>query len=295
MPGAIAQGGGHGDGLGVTIAPDEPDSPAREGHHLQLRLDDDAERAFRSDEEVDQVHARPGEVAGRELRDGWHRIGRHRHAHDALRAGVDLEPALWRRRDLPAPEVEHVAAREDHREGRHPVARGAVLERRGASRVGGDGAAHERAVVGGDRRVVQPGVCQRALQGHEGDTRAGPDQALVRRSNRGEGARADHHVAAWGGAAGQRGLRANRQHARGRGQDGRHLRLGVREGHAVREAASHVRGVAQERRDDGRVAFDRRKRRGRRSASANAVGHDGRILRHGIESDPLSPVPVLCD
>ena len=55
----------------------------------------DTERALGSDEEIDEVHAGCGVIAGRSLRDLRHPIGRHRHRHVPAR-GLDLEPAVTR-------------------------------------------------------------------------------------------------------------------------------------------------------------------------------------------------------
>ena len=56
--------------------------------HAQRRFGDHAERAFRSDEEIDQVHAGRGEVPRGQLRHGRHAISRH---VDVKIAGVDLD------------------------------------------------------------------------------------------------------------------------------------------------------------------------------------------------------------
>ena len=130
--------------------------------HAQRHLGDDAERAFRADEEIDQVHVRRGEVAGRQLR--------HAAASDSAGTGtrtvrsrsIDLEVAVRVRARRAALDVEHVAARQHDGERLDPVARRAVLERRGARGVGGDDAADERAGERGRRRIVAGRRCSSA-------------------------------------------------------------------------------------------------------------------------------------
>ena len=131
-PGPLAQLGDHPERQGF----------ARERHQRQARrrrrgddaergLDDDAKGALRADEEVDEVHARRGVVAGGPLRHIGHHVGRHRHTDDAGRR-LDLEVAVGVRAHVAAHDIEHLARREDHRERPHPVARAAVFERGGA-------------------------------------------------------------------------------------------------------------------------------------------------------------------
>ena len=57
---------------------------------------DDAERAFGSDEEIDEVHVGRGVIAGRALRHLRHPIGRHRHRDTRPLRRLELEPAVPR-------------------------------------------------------------------------------------------------------------------------------------------------------------------------------------------------------
>ena len=60
---------------------------------LKVISGDDAERPFRPDEEIDEVHAGRGVISGRSLRDVRHAIRRHRHGHAPARR-LDLETAM---------------------------------------------------------------------------------------------------------------------------------------------------------------------------------------------------------
>ena len=123
------------------------------GQHAQGHLGDDAERAFGSDEQVDEVHARRREVAGRELRHIRHPVARHAQP-DGVVGQDDFEVPVGIGDRFAAHDVEHLAAGQHHRQRPHPVARRAVLERRGARGVGGDDAAGEGAGEGRHRRIV---------------------------------------------------------------------------------------------------------------------------------------------
>ena len=144
--------------------------------HPQRHLGDDAERAFGSDEQVDEVHARGGEVAGRELRHVRHAVARHTDPHGAV-GQDDLEVPVAIGHRAAALDVEHVAAGQDDRQRLHPVARGAVLERRGARRVGGDDAAGEGAGEGRNGRIVAARSCKGGVEIDERDAR--PDAHRV--------------------------------------------------------------------------------------------------------------------
>ena len=138
--------------------------------HPQRHLGDDAERALGSDEQIDEVHARGGEVAGRELGHVRHAVARHTNPHGAVgQDDLEMPVAIGHRRA--ALDVEHVAAGQDDRQRLHPVARGAVLERRRAGRVGGDDAAGEGAGEGGNGRIVAARSCKGGVEIDERDAR----------------------------------------------------------------------------------------------------------------------------
>ena len=121
--------------------------------HAQRHLGDHAERAFGSDEQIDEVHRRRGEIAGRQLRHVRHPIRRHRNARRAVGQHDVEEPVAAGLRPS-ALDVEHVAVGQHDGQRPHPVARRAVFERGGARRVGGDDAADECAGEGGHGRIV---------------------------------------------------------------------------------------------------------------------------------------------
>ena len=103
----------------------------------------------------------------------------------------------------------------------HPVARRAVLERRRAGGVGGDDAADERAGECRRRRIVAAGACQRGVEIERASRRLrrGRRRSPISRMRFSRDvlrSRFAHRRR----AAGQRRLRAYRQHAGGGLQDG---------------------------------------------------------------------------
>ena len=86
-PGRAPEGGRQRHRLVVRVERHERNQAARQRDHAQDRGRHDAERAFRADEEVDQIHARPRVVPGRQLCDVGHRVGRHRNPVDSSRLG----------------------------------------------------------------------------------------------------------------------------------------------------------------------------------------------------------------
>ena len=245
--------------------------------HPQRHLGDDAKRALGSDEQVDEVHARGGEVAGRELGHVRHAVARHTNPHGAV-GQDDLEMPVAIGHRAAALDVEHVAVGQDDRQRLHPVARGAVLERRRSRRVGGDDAAGEGAGEGGNGRIVAARSCKGGVEIDERDAR--PDAHRVAAAPLGappqrgcrvrvadrpgvedavQASGAQHDLAVRCRAAGQRRLRADWQHRR----RGPHQRgdFGFRRGngHAGRESAGKMRGVFDKRREHIRIALDPRR------------------------------------
>ena len=112
--------------------------------------------------EIDEVHAGSGEVPGRQLCQRWHAVAGHRHPHAPARQ-IEFEIPV-RMRPCPAPlDVQHVAIGQYDRQRLDPVARRAVLERRGARRVGRDDPADEGAREGRHGRVRPARLPQMSL------------------------------------------------------------------------------------------------------------------------------------
>ena len=61
---AVAKDSGQCDGLGIPVAPDESHEASWPRDQPELGVHDDAERAFRTDEEIDEVHFRAREISG---------------------------------------------------------------------------------------------------------------------------------------------------------------------------------------------------------------------------------------
>ena len=147
-------------------------APAGARRVRKRHLDDHAERAFGADEQIDEVHAgarrssRPIASARPACGSGGTRT--------RLDAGrVTISKHAVRSTRAPPLDVEHVAAGEDDREAVDPVAHGAVLEGRGAGRVGRDRAADGGAEIRRHRRQPAADGSERILQGLQRDAGAG--------------------------------------------------------------------------------------------------------------------------
>ena len=233
----LAEGCGERHGLCIGGAGHKRRALARQGHDAEGRLHNHAERPFRSDEQVDQIHVVARVVAGRELRHVGHDIRGHRHHLGSF------GPA--------ALDQEDCAVGQHHRQGLDPAARAAVLEGCRAGGVGRQRSTHERAVVGWNRRVVETSRRERALEFRK--RQAGADADAHRTGvdgQAGQAPRAEHDIAARCGAAGERGLRADRQDVIGGGDKRGHLLDGAWERDALRVSTRHVRGIAEKAADD---------------------------------------------
>jgi hypothetical protein len=92
--GLAAEPGGDLNGLAIVVASNQGDRASRARDHVQCGFDDHAQRAFGAHEEVDEIHSRLREVAGRELRYDRHRVRRDAHVRDRPRWLLDLERAI---------------------------------------------------------------------------------------------------------------------------------------------------------------------------------------------------------
>ena len=151
------------------------------------------------------------------------------------------------------------------------MARGAVLECRGARSVRGDGSACERAFKCRRRRVIQAAIPKPPLKLRERNASAYASGSVTWLANLGEPPRAEHDIAARRGAARQRRLGADRQDACARCDDRRDFVCVSGKYNASRDAPRHVCGIAEERLDKVVVVLDGRHARGRRTACRGAV------------------------
>jgi len=208
--------------------------------NAQRDLGDDAERSFRSDEEIDEVHAGRREITGRILRHCRHPVGGHRHQAGGLRAAA-FDPT-------------RVAAGEHDGHRTHPVARRAVLEGGGAGCVGGHRAADERAGERRRRRIVLAGRPERHIEIRERHARlhARPIRSDFEDAIEPRGA--EQHLAHRRRAAGERRLRADWQHRARRSQNVGDLRFTRRQGDSRRVPAWKVGRVLEKRREHVRIA-----------------------------------------
>ncbi len=153
-------------------------------------------------------------------------------------------------------DVQDVAARQHHGDRAHPVARRPVFEGRRAGGVGRDDAADERAGECWRRRIVLAGACQRGVEIEQRDTGFDADRVGPELEDAIHPRRAQEQVAHRRCAAGQRRLRADRQHAGGGPQDSGDLAFIGRRRDSRGVAAWEVRGIFEERPHDIRVAAD---------------------------------------
>ena len=91
------------------------------GQDAQRDRGDHAQGAFRSDEEIDQIHARGGEVARRQFRQGRHAVARDVETNRAI-CEAQLEPSFRARARLTSLDVQHVSRWQDDGQGGDPVA-----------------------------------------------------------------------------------------------------------------------------------------------------------------------------
>lgn len=217
---------------------------------------DDPERALGADEQIDQIHARGGMVAGGALR--HRRIGVRRNRHDQLaRGSADLEEAVGMGQRPAALEIQDLAVWQHHRHGGDPVPRGPVLERVRARRVGRYRASDEGAGIGGGGRIPEPARFERILQRLQGHARTDPGgigadlEAVQARRRQQEFAHRRR-------AARQRRLRADRQNRRPPAEQGGDLPFGGGKRDAGRPATRKVRRVFQVARQMIRVRIDHR-------------------------------------
>jgi hypothetical protein len=221
---------------------------------LQPHVDDDAERAFGSDEEVDEVHAGCRKVAGRSFRHVGHAVVRHSHPSHLAREQLHFEEAVLGCVNSASFDVEHFARREHHRQALDPLPGAAVFERRGPGGVCRHGAAHAGAVVGGRGRVVAPRAGKRVLERREHHSRLDADAVIADVDDVGEPRGVEDDLAHRRRAAGQRRLRTNRQHAVEGAQHGGHFGFAAGERDAGSVAPVVVRRILQKRRDGVGVA-----------------------------------------
>ena len=225
-------------------------------HHVAGHLGDHTERPLRPDEQVDRVHAGPGEIAGRPLRHVRHPVGRYRNTPQAAGA-VQLEVAVRVGAVLAALQLQHAAVGQHHSQSADPTARGAVLEGGGPGGVGGDGAADARALERRHGRVVGVAPRERGLQLGDRDAGLSDYATAAGRDYPVEAARRNHHLTHRRRPAGQRGLRADRQHLRRLPQQRADLGLGSGMRHAGRVSARMMRGILKEAADCVRAACHR--------------------------------------
>ena len=138
--------------------------------HPQRHRGDHAEGAFGSDEEIDQIHRRRGEIAGGAFRHIRHPIRRHRNPRRPV-GQHDVEEPVAAGRRLSALDVEHLAVGQHDGQRPHPLARRSVLERGGACCVGGNDAADEGAREGRHRRIMAARPRERRVELGERHTR----------------------------------------------------------------------------------------------------------------------------
>jgi hypothetical protein len=151
------------------------------------------------------------------------------------------------------------------------MARGPVFERGGARCVGRNGPTRERAVKGRRRRVVEAAVREHTLQLREGNTGAHANGPVTWFVDFDEPPRAEQNIAARRCAAGQRRLRANRQHAGGLGHGGRDFIDISGEYDARRDAPGDVCGIAEKGSEQVGVVLDGRDPGRWRTARRNAM------------------------
>ena len=86
---------------------------------------------------------------------------------DHATRGLNLETTFVRRDDFPSLQGEHIAIGEHDREAFDPIARGAVLERRGARRIGRRGSAGSGAQKRRHRRQPRAAAAELVLKGRQ--------------------------------------------------------------------------------------------------------------------------------
>ena len=166
---------------GRALAPNRHEPPTRgrgAWRRAQRGARDDAKRALRPDEQVDQIHSRRREVARRSLRNIGHSDGGNSDAPYAARR-FDLEPAVLRRRRLASRDLEHVSARQDDRHRLYPRSNRPILESRGAGRARRHCSPHSGAKVGWNRRKPSVEWSQRFLNGVKRHAGAGDDASAA--------------------------------------------------------------------------------------------------------------------
>ncbi len=254
-------------GFGGT--PDQRDEGrGRRWEHVEVDAGHDAERAFGPDEEIDEVHRRGREVAGRQLRNAGHAVRRDRDAAEGSVAPDDLEMTVAAGGDFAADEIQHTTVVQHDGEATDPGPCRSMLERGRTSGVGGDGAADGGAVVGRHRRIASSTGGERGGEVGQHDARADHDVVGCRSVDRREARGRQDRFSLRGRAAGERGLRADDQHVGCVGEDRCDGRFTLREPDHRRMAAGDVRGVGAKAREAVRIrrVRDRPRRATRRPA-----------------------------
>jgi hypothetical protein len=223
--------------------------------HAQRDLGDDAQGPLGADQQIDEVHLRGGEITGRQLGQRGHPIPRHRHTHHAV-AQFQIEVTVGVSADFSSMDVEHVARRQHDRQRLDPVARGAVLERRGARGVGGDDAPHAGATEGWRGRIVRAPAFKRRIEHRERDAWFDANPSVAELEDAIQPGRAEDDFAHRCGAAGQRRLGADGQDGVGVHEKGRDLGFVGWRRESSRVTTGKMRGVLEHRRDHVGVAAD---------------------------------------
>ena len=246
--------------------------------HAERDLSDQAKRAFAADEEIDQVHIRPREVSGGQLRHVGHPIVRHRNPYAPM-GELDVEIAVAMGARGAALDVEDVTARQDDRQRLGPVARRAVFERCRAGGVRRDRPADEGAEERRRGRVVTPGPIERRVELGECDTGFHANRLAADLEDAIEPLRAEEDLAHRCRAAGERRLRADRQHGVGALQQRCRLSFAGDRRDARGVATRKMRRILGERGEHIRIACNSRQSRfAARDAGADQTGRHRAIL-----------------
>jgi len=234
------------DRLRFRAAHDQRDTTQRPALDAKSGIRDDAKGPFGADKQIDQVEARLREIAGRYFRKCRYVVGGNVQADQSAPDGVDFDDAFIRGAHVAARNVQDRPVRQYDRQARDPVACDTVFESGGPGGVGGDGAAHERAIEGRHRRIVKVARREEPLQVRERN--AGTDANGVGRWLRdvGQTARAEHDVTSGCRATRQRRLRADRQDTSRGADDGYDFGDVARKHHSLRRTARHMSRIAQE-------------------------------------------------
>ncbi len=188
---------------------------------------DDAEGAFRADEQINQIHPRRREVSRRQLRHRRHLVTGDIDS-DGPAGDVQREISVLVRARLSALDVQDDACWEHDGDGLHPVPRRAVLERRCAGGVRRNNSSNRRAEKRRRRRIRPARLFERDVELGDRDAGLHAHVVCTNRFDVVEARKADESFAHRRGAACERRLGADRQDRGGLTEELRDLRLARR-------------------------------------------------------------------